>query len=279
VLSPAFAQTTNVIPSGGKWQTLVRAEPFDSLDAACQFKFDFGEKQRPPPTPACAANKLSGKKLYQYIPTSETEGMGVGHCYVTQAIVNSKFINGEFVKTCTGFQESPFPIVVIHTPAKQTCPVEPLKPITDPDALRFENGDKVREDKLDPSMKKKLDCLRDAVSKAGGKLEVTSAWRPMAYQNHLFEIYSKRKKINSKDNKKNPACKAIIAEIEREYGPKPGHGIKSRVAEKRSLHEDGLAFDASWSNNISDSKIDVLAASCKLNRPFKDRDDDFVHFQ
>jgi hypothetical protein len=50
------------------------------------------------------------------------------------------------------------------------------------------------------------------------------------------------------------------------------------VAKERSLHEDGLAFDASWSN-ISDSKIDKLATQCSLNRPFKSRNDDFVHFQ
>lgn len=156
-----------------------------------------------------------------------------------------------------------------------TCPVKPLKPITDPEALRFENGDNLREDLLAPSMKTKLACLKDAVTKAGGTLTPKSAWRPIGYQEHFYEIFTKFKELNKTKNKKIAACKPILKTITYEKDIK--HGIQGAVAiPSKSLHEDGLAFDATW-DKISDAKIDQLAATCGLNRPLKVKDR--VHFQ
>ncbi|GAA0740365.1 hypothetical protein GCM10009107_01950 [Ideonella azotifigens] len=80
---------------------------------------------------------------------------------------------------CTGSPD------VIDSYCKAKCEVDPLKPISDADAIAFENGATVQEDNLTDATKAALACLRAAASAAGGQLVVTSAYRPQAYQDHL----------------------------------------------------------------------------------------------
>jgi hypothetical protein len=157
------------------------------------------------------------------------------------------------------------------------CEVEPLQPITDPDAKRFEAGDTIREDGLSDSMKDKLKCLRDKVAEKGGTLTVNSAWRPQAYQDHLREL-----------SDKHPALiKLAILEQVAECLPAPyygavhpdyvKHGLNRNVA-KVSNHTSGDAFDASWSGV---NNIDKLAGDCGLHRPLpapKADGGDPIHF-
>ncbi len=118
------------------------------------------------------------------------------------------------------------------------CPVEPPKPITDPDALRFEKGESVRKDKLTVDMQKKMQCLSGAVAQACGSLNETSAWRPTAYQAHLYEIYSKKIELKKRSNKKNPAFKPTLDEVDAENGK---HGLKNQVGKPgKSRHELGM---------------------------------------
>jgi hypothetical protein len=155
------------------------------------------------------------------------------------------------------------------------CPVELLKPITDPDVLRFENGDNVRIDKLDPEIQKKLQCFQSS----GVSLTVTSAWRPQGYQDHFYEIYTKLILLDKPESKNSSACNSVRNQIQAEANR---HGIanllpdgsRKRVAEN-SNHKNGDAFDASWT--VSDSKMTASAKSCGLCHPipFKDR----PHFQ
>jgi D-alanyl-D-alanine carboxypeptidase len=271
---PVFAQTsgiTDVIPIGGEWLSIFRPkQPFDNLQAACEFQFDIVEKQTNP-IPACRIRRLSGKNTYIPFPN----GMGgLGNCSVEEPKTELKKIDGKYTLVCTGFIELPGSQILIPYKAP-TCPVEPLKPITDPETLRFENGDTLREDLLAPSMKTKLACLKDAVSKAGGKLTPKSAWRPIGYQEHFYEIFTKFKALQREENKKIDACKPILKSITYEKNTK--HGIQGNVAPpSTSLHEKGLAFDATW-EKITTAKVDALAATCGLNRPLKVTDR--VHFQ
>ncbi len=142
------------------------------------------------------------------------------------------------------------------------CEVDPLQPITDPDAQRFENGDNVREDRLSDSMKDKLKCLREKVAEKGGSLTVNSAWRPQAYQDHLRELADKHPALirlaileQVKECQPEPYYRAVHPDYVR-------HGLNRNVA-KNSNHTTGEAFDASWSG----VNIDELAGECGLHRP------------
>jgi hypothetical protein len=153
------------------------------------------------------------------------------------------------------------------------CPVEPLRPITDPDALRFENGDTVREDRLSSATQAKIQCLRSALSRErpAGSITITSAWRPQPYQDHLKDIVDKLAQLNTHPSKSNPNCAPIKATLMAE---KARHGLGTLVG-RTSNHTSGNAFDANWS--VTNAKIDTLAAPCGLTRPFPAIDP--VHFQ
>lgn len=161
------------------------------------------------------------------------------------------------------------------------CEVDPLTPITDPDALGFEDGsNRVREDKLSESMSTKLNCLRDAVSSAQGALTVTSAWRPQSYQDHLREIADKFKKLRELvEHDHVDECRpAPCLDAIREH--RGSHGPGSEVG-RTSLHTTGEAFDAVWSR-VTDSTVDSLASGCQLMRPYPSSfadGGDPVHFQ
>jgi hypothetical protein len=290
---PAFAQipgTTDVIPIGGKWIPILgkipfKDEPFfDNLQAACEFDFNF-KNINLKPVPACRIPRLSGRNIY--LPLNQ-EG-GFGFCYTETPKRELKIIDGKYTFICGESIEDYSYIMISHksatcpAPANGQraaatdceCPVKPLKPITDPETLRFENGDTLREDKLASSMKTKLACLRNAVSKAGGTLTVNSAWRPIGYQEHFYEIFTKFNELKTTRNKKIAACKPIRDQVIFEKNTK--HGIQGKVAKpSESRHEKGLAFDASWSN-ITTAKLDALLPSCNLTRPFKKTDK--IHFQ
>ncbi|MEN9912584.1 MAG: hypothetical protein RI956_1028 [Pseudomonadota bacterium] len=288
---PVFAQTsgtTDIIPTGGKWIPIFGNQPLDSLQAACEFDFNIAYKNRKP-EPACRIMRLSSKKLYESYDVNVGDYVGFGHCFVESPKVKYELINNQIVGICSGSIEEPRPMSFAQhilptcptsangqrAAADCECPVKPLKLITDPDTLKFENGDTLREDKLAPSMKTKLACLRAAVTKAGGILTVNSAWRPIGYQEHFYEIFSKFNELNKPENKKTQACKPIRDKIVYEKDTK--HRIQGAVAKpSESRHEKGLAFDANWSN-ISDAKIDALLPACNLTRPFKTTDR--IHFQ
>jgi hypothetical protein len=168
------------------------------------------------------------------------------------------------------------PVAVGDTPMCSKpipCPVEPLKPITDPIALQFENGSPVWENRLSPDMAGKLQCLRTALAKEKppGSIAVNSAWRPKAYQDHLFEIKSKLEQLKEDVVRKIPACIPIRNQL---LGEKRKHGLGTQVG-ATSKHSDGAAFDANWSN-ITTARLDELAATCKLSRPIRN---DPIHFQ
>jgi hypothetical protein len=293
---PAFAQTsgtTDVIPIGGKWNPMFGNQPLDSLQAACEFDFNALYKNRRR-IPDCRIVRLSSKKLYESYDVNVGDYVGLGHCFVEAPIVEYKTINNQVIGVCTDFIEEPSLMSVVqHAPptcpapangqraAAATdceCPVKPLKPITDPEALRFENGDNVREDKLSPSMKTKLQCLKNA----GVGFKLTSAWRPQSYQDHLYEIYTKLIKFDKlAENKQLPmVCNSLRTSIDKHAGD---HGVANMLPSGKrksvailSNHRLGNAFDGKWS--ASDAKLDAAAKACGLWRPLKFNNDP-PHFE
>jgi hypothetical protein len=118
---PAFAQipgTTDVIPIGGKWESLFREEqPFDNLQAACEFDFNILWKDQKSDTP-CHMFRLSSKKAY--LPIANTS-FGLGVCYIEIPKIEYETINGKRIKVCTDSIEEPSVLSLIeYTPT--TCP-------------------------------------------------------------------------------------------------------------------------------------------------------------
>jgi hypothetical protein len=168
----------------------------------------------------------------------------------------------------------------------KSCPVEPLADYKgSPGYDRFESGDTVIKDKLTPDMQKKLQCFESAMANASIKGKVNSAWRPEWYQQHFYEMYEKLLKLDEIDN---PACNARFAEIDAHAAK---HGIarfnkggdRTPVGKpEKSNHPQGVAFDFTWRpkkspNRVLDAKVDALASSCGLYRPYPDND--WMHFE
>jgi hypothetical protein len=68
------------------------------------------------------------------------------------------------------------------------------------DALGFEGGDTVSYTSSDPNIQRNLDFLqlqlnraRNALSEAGASSKVNSAYRPLSYQQHLYQVWSNYK--------------------------------------------------------------------------------------
>jgi hypothetical protein len=227
-------------------------------------------------TPAGAALRWDGAySCMLTITVPEKLGVPASTGKATLGIVYAKYICKDLEKTPTTFDEwRGVTEKDKNVECPVPCPVEPLKPITDPDALRFENGDNVRTDRLSANIQRNLQCLRNAIAleRPAGSITVTSAWRPQAYQDHLREIVDKISQINTEGNKKIPACDPIRSDLLLE---KARHGLGTIVG-RTSNHTAGNAFDASWSG-IRAARLDALATQCGLTRPFPT--DDPVHFQ
>jgi hypothetical protein len=164
--------------------------------------------------------------------------------------------------------------------ATWTCPVSPLSPITDPLALSMENGNSLI---WEPYTKPKLNAARDTfvhlVQQRGWSVIFSSAYRPLPYQQHLYEVWTKLHDLRIL----SPKCRDLRAQLSDEakrhslvnvLRPSPNGG-----------HVMGIAFDATVKDehgNILTSRgrlsdLDKLAAQAGLYRPITNIDP--VHFK
>lgn len=141
-----------------------------------------------------------------------------------------------------------------------SCPIPPLTPVTDPEALRFEaaNGSIFDNDPNRFHLGSELACMETAVSNAGGSYTRISAYRPAVYQQHLQELWDAWQLLESR---REPGCEVIKQEIEAEWRR---HSLDHRPA-SQSKHTVGLAFDLQI-NGMSPAQIDIAAQSCGLYR-------------
>jgi hypothetical protein len=158
------------------------------------------------------------------------------------------------------------------------CPVTPLDlPLTDPDSIRFENGDTVDTANLLPEMQTALSCLQTAVATAGGSWPpsaITSAWRPSQYQAHFREIWDKYQRLK---NDRSAACAQLKQQVLTEVQSHGIRDLKKRPASPNGPHTQGKAVDLKFSaTGLPEATVVQLADTCDLIRPFPA--DDHVHF-
>jgi hypothetical protein len=144
------------------------------------------------------------------------------------------------------------------------CSVEPLPEILDAEAVRFEK-------------------FRRLVTSVGGTFDLKSAYRPLAYQEHLQQVWFKW--MRELRFNRQPGCQALRAQVNDEFTRHKLMPTQMPVTD--SDHTRGLAFDAAVmmprpvhttakKRRVSVS-LDRLALQAGLRRPDIRRDP--VHFK
>jgi hypothetical protein len=162
------------------------------------------------------------------------------------------------------------------------CSVAPLPEIVDAEAVRFENEDGPDTGGLLPAMAQALERFRRLVTSAGGTFDLKSAYRPLAYQEHLQQVWFKW--MRELRFNRQPGCQAMRAQVEDEFTRHKLMPTQMPVTD--SDHTRGIAFDAavmmprmvvrSKKRPVSVS-LDRLALMAGLRRPDIRRDP--VHFK
>jgi hypothetical protein len=170
------------------------------------------------------------------------------------------------------------PVATLPGPPPAPCSVEPLPPITDPEAMTFENATTPDVGGLKPAMARALHKFRQLVTSVGGSFELKSAYRPPAYQAHLQEVWYKWMELR---NHRAPGCQVLRAQVESEF---TRHDLlESQKPVTDSDHMRGLAFDAAVTVPAAARlkrrrvSLDRLALLAGIRRP--DIFHDPVHFK
>src|SRR3989344_1111423 len=159
-----------------------------------------------------------------------------------------------------------------------TCSVPQLTPIPllDADSQSFEAGNTIRTDRLLMTTRLGMECMQVLTSALGGNSILKSAWRPLAYQAHLREVW------DTWDNllkNKEPACQTLKSQVEAEMQKK--HDLAPTMqpgkAGPYSPHYTGEAVDLSIQNLPSGWTADSMGAACGMYRPWPQLDP--AHFQ
>jgi hypothetical protein len=132
---------------------------------------------------------------------------------------------------------------VLEQQAMSTCSVQPLAPIAEPGAASLEAGvgtPAVVDTKgLTAPTANALARLRSLVASLGGSLELKSAYRPPAYQEHLQEVWDK---WNVLRRNQQPGCQMLRAQVESEF---QRHDLLlSQRPVSNSDHTRGVGIDA-----------------------------------
>lgn len=149
------------------------------------------------------------------------------------------------------------------------CSIPPLSAITDSSAQQMEamNGNAVIWTNTDPRLQP---CVNRLISSAGGT--VTSAYRPPAYQTHLYEIRDRwcTQGLQSNSNSACSSLKNIVSnEIDKHFGLR--WSCRNAVG-ATSRHSSGTGVDISGVNATSE----VLRQSCLTHPIYQD---DIVHYE
>jgi hypothetical protein len=162
------------------------------------------------------------------------------------------------------------------------CSVEPLSEIYDAEAVRFENEDGPDTGGLLPEMAQALEKFRKLVASAGGTFDLKSAYRPLAYQEHLQQVWFKWMRELRFNHQ--PGCQGLRVQVQEEFTK---HKLMpSQMPVTDSDHTRGMAFDAAvmMPRPVRTTKkrrvgvsLDRLALMAGLRRP--DIRHDPVHFK
>ncbi len=138
------------------------------------------------------------------------------------------------------------------------CSVPVLSPITDSLALQMESGTKVIWTNTDPRLQA---CVNKFIGLVGSGT-VNSAYRPQAYQTHLWEIKDRWCSKGLKDNTSS-VCSALKTTVSTErikhFGSVWSCGA---VAATNSTHGSGIGVDISGINHSSTAVQQAASQSC-----------------
>ncbi|MFZ3043600.1 MAG: pilin [Minisyncoccia bacterium] len=146
---------------------------------------------------------------------------------------------------------------VTATAGVGACAVLPLTPISDPLAQQMEGGQTVIWTNTDSRLQT---CVNKFIGRVGGT--VTSAYRPQAYQEHLFEIRDRwcTEGLQSNSDAVCSSLKSIVsAEVAKHFGSGWSCGA---VAATASTHSSGTGVDISGINQSSASVQQAASVSC-----------------
>lgn len=163
-------------------------------------------------------------------------------------------------------------------------------PSSDSFCLAMEGGATTVWSSADPNVNLNLsalraavDAMRSVVSSNGGSMTVTSVYRPIHYQMHLYSIYQASLHYNSNmalyDG--NPDCASYVTQLTSEEGH---HGIcygshpcLASPASGCASHTNGTGVDIVLSG-ISYDSINALLSSNHINLRWPNLGGDRVHF-
>lgn len=170
----------------------------------------------------------------------------------------------------TDNNNTPSPGQVPEATLPGACSIPPLSSIVDPLALEMEKGKTVIYN--NPTLQT---CATKFVNLVGGGAKVNSAYRPVAYQNHLYEIKD-RWCSNALKTNNDSACSALKTAIGQEVTKHFGSSWSCGAVGKTSRHSAGTAVDIGGISNHNDPGIKQKAqASCLV---WANYNDDPVHY-
>ncbi len=189
------------------------------------------------------------------------------------------FVNSEPVLTPQTIE-----VTAAVEPPPPPCSVAPLPVVTDPQALEFEGktgaGPVVDLAGLTPRTSIALTRFEALVSKAGGDVTLTSAYRPAAYQQHLRDVWFKW--MDELRDNQDPACASLKAQVGEEF---TRHQLlPTQHPVPVSDHTLGIGFDAAVQLPVPAPRakrrlfsLDRIAKLAGMMRPDIRRDP--VHFR
>ncbi len=238
-------------------------------------------------------------------PSAESEGRS----WITGALLGLLLLAGAYVVLYTvnpqlvslqiaGLAVLPAPPPAPPSPAPPpaptgpgTCPIPQLSPIIDPVALQMENGSSLlwstggRDSNVDKNLAKlqsEFQKLQAVVGAAGGRAAPNSAYRPLGYQMHLYEIYQDSEMLFANPDYANrPECAQIVATLKAEENK---HGVcrtsnPCLVAAPSGCapHVRGIGVDIGLTGVTYDS-INALLQSNNIDLRWQGLPGDQVHF-
>lgn len=146
---------------------------------------------------------------------------------------------------------------VENSTTTSACTIPPLSEITDSLALSMEKGNSVIFN--NPVLQK---CAQKFISQVGGGAKINSAYRPEAYQKHLWEI---RDRWCTKGLRANTdaSCSALKTAIGGEVTKHFGSGWMCGAVGATSRHSQNSAVDIGGISNHADASVQAKAnANC-----------------
>lgn len=215
-----------------------------------------------------------------FVDPSGLFALGFGFCYTSYRWVNDEQVaeitcspgNTRAVGSAGGPGTSSSGRGGTKPQQGKSCSVDPLTPVTDPDAKRYDDGDRVNLNKLTQGTQAALSCFRNKINPsgvhaaAGGPSgatwlgpgsRVNSGYRPQAYNDHLQEVFDKWQQLK---NNKQKECQELRAQVDKKF---KDHQLGTSRPASGSNHIKGTAFDITiW--GVTGAQIRKSASACGL---------------